>query len=50
VRAFEALGHADAAAKELAAARRQFPWSRDLRDERVSLPSNNSLLISERNR
>ena len=43
VRAFEALGHADAAAKELTAAREQFPWSRDLRDERVSLPSNKSV-------
>jgi hypothetical protein len=41
VRALEAMGRDSAAANELAAARRTFPWAKDLRTEQAFLFSNN---------
>lgn len=43
VRALEAMRRDGDAADELAAARREFPWSKDLRSEQVSLLSSNLL-------
>ena len=50
VRALEAMGRDSAAANELTAARRTFPWSKDLRTEQAFLLSINLLHTPERNR